>query len=60
MDRNVEISEVALNDLCALAELAVRFREEEQGHMDSLCHSLRGAVREVRARARIIREHDLV
>ena len=49
--RRVELQAFVLDDLCNVAELAANYREDEQGHADSLVTNLRGSVREVRARA---------
>lgn len=53
-DRMVQVPARALDDLCALAELAANVRAKEIQHDDSLVNGLRGSVREVRYRANLL------
>jgi hypothetical protein len=51
-DRLVVVPEVALDDICALAERAAeRIQVMTAGPDDSLVYALRGAAREIRAHA---------
>lgn len=53
-DRMVMVPARALDDLCALAELAASVRVGETQYEDSLVNGLRGSVREVRCRAGLV------